>query len=257
MAEMTIIDAFAGYLADIGLARSPHTARTYRNALQAFSACLQDLGVSPEHTPVSAAQVEWIVDFIRHLKEYSPASERLYLSAVSGWFENLAAQSLAEVNLPQLRLLIRRRGRRPGIRLPQFPRQDIESMLEAAQPAPGEGEEIARLRALRDRALLFTLADTGLRVHEACNLRRGDLDWNEGRAVLIGKGDRQARSGVAPRDQSSCTPLHPVRSLSRGRRNTMVPFGEEDAERQTGPEPGQSTPPQRSRLAHSHAASAQ
>jgi site-specific recombinase XerD len=45
---------------------------------------------------------------------------------------------------------------------------------------------------LRDRALLFTLADTGLRVHEACNLRRGDLDWNEGRAVLIGKGDRQA-----------------------------------------------------------------
>jgi site-specific recombinase XerD len=65
-------------------------------------------------------------------------------------------------------------------------------MLESAQPAPGEGEETARLRALRDRALLFTLADTGLRVHEACNLRRGDLDWNEGRAVLIGKGDRQA-----------------------------------------------------------------
>jgi site-specific recombinase XerD len=192
MAEMTLADAFAGYLADIGLARSPNTARTYRNALRAFSACLQDLGVNPEETPVDAAQVEWIVDFIRHLKEYSPASERLYLSAVSGWFENLVAQSLAQVNLPQLRLLIRRRGRRPGIRLPQFPRQHIESMLESAQPAPGEGEETARLRALRDRALLFTLADTGLRVHEACNLRRGDLDWNEGRAVLIGKGDRQA-----------------------------------------------------------------
>ncbi|MCJ7707993.1 MAG: tyrosine-type recombinase/integrase, partial [Anaerolineales bacterium] len=36
------------------------------------------------------------------------------------------------------------------------------------------------------------LADTGLRVHEACGLRRGDLDWAEGRALLIGKGDRQA-----------------------------------------------------------------
>jgi integrase len=31
-----------------------------------------------------------------------------------------------------------------------------------------------------------------LRVHEACALRRGDIDWNEGRAVIIGKGDKQA-----------------------------------------------------------------
>jgi integrase len=31
-----------------------------------------------------------------------------------------------------------------------------------------------------------------LRVHEACNLRRGDIDWNEGRAIIIGKGDKQA-----------------------------------------------------------------
>ena len=34
--------------------------------------------------------------------------------------------------------------------------------------------ETDRLIQLRDRAYLLTLADTGLRVHEACNLRRGD-----------------------------------------------------------------------------------
>ncbi len=45
---------------------------------------------------------------------------------------------------------------------------------------------------LRDRAFLFILADTGLRVHEACALRRGDVDWNEGRALIIGKGNQQA-----------------------------------------------------------------
>jgi integrase len=39
---------------------------------------------------------------------------------------------------------------------------------------------------------MLTLADTGLRVHEACALRRGDIDWNEGRAIIIGKGDKQA-----------------------------------------------------------------
>jgi integrase/recombinase XerC len=48
------------------------------------------------------------------------------------------------------------------------------------------------LRNLRDRAFLITLADTGLRVHEACNLRRGDIDWYENRAIVLGKGNREA-----------------------------------------------------------------
>jgi integrase/recombinase XerC len=39
---------------------------------------------------------------------------------------------------------------------------------------------------------MLMLADTGLRVHEACSLRRGDLDWNEGKALIVGKGNRQA-----------------------------------------------------------------
>ena len=29
-------------------------------------------------------------------------------------------------------------------------------------------------------------------MHEACKLRRGDIDWNEGRALIIGKGNREA-----------------------------------------------------------------
>jgi integrase/recombinase XerC len=48
------------------------------------------------------------------------------------------------------------------------------------------------LQILRDRAFLLTLADTGLRVHEACKLRRGDIDWNESQAIITGKGNKQA-----------------------------------------------------------------
>ena len=48
------------------------------------------------------------------------------------------------------------------------------------------------LEALRDRAFVLTLADTGLRISEACSLKRGDIDWLEQRAVIIGKGDKQA-----------------------------------------------------------------
>ncbi len=93
-----------------------------------------------------------------------------------------------------MRLLIRQRARRPGVRLPQFPRDAIEQIVEymlKLPPGPYEDEKV-HLRDLRDRAFLITLADTGLRVHEACALRRGDIDWNEGRAVIIGKGNKQA-----------------------------------------------------------------
>ncbi len=79
--------------------------------------------------------------------------------------------------------------------MPQFPRESIEAVLEYLQgppPSPTISSEVENLRWLRDRAFLVTLADTGLRVNEACNLRRGSLDWNEGRAIIIGKGDKEA-----------------------------------------------------------------
>ena len=112
---------------------------------------------------------------------------------MSGWYDYLAAEALADVNLPRLRMLIRRRARKPGQRLPQFPRNAIETVLAHADTLPGRLAKNPpdHLRLLRDRAFLLTLADTGLRVHEACRLRRGDLDWQEAQALIIGKGNRQ------------------------------------------------------------------
>lgn len=190
----TIKSSIDGYLESVVISRSQNTARTYANAMNAFYRTLDDLPVDLEETPASHATEDWITDFADDLKAYAPASERLYLTAVTGWYEYLAAERMAEINLPRLRLLIKRRSRKPGQRLPQFPREAIERVLEHASALTGLGAEDERQRLinLRDRAFLITLGDTGLRVHEACNLRRGDMDWNEGRAIIIGKGDRQA-----------------------------------------------------------------
>lgn len=189
----TVEEAVANYIENVSLARSANTARTYKNALVVFLDVLQSHGIEIDQFPITELQTESITWFAHALKKYSPATERLYLTAASGFFEYLAAESLAEINLPRLRLLIRQRARRIGQRLPQFPREAIEQVLDYAKSlseVPVE-DEAGRLRNLRDRAFLFTLADTGLRVHEACGLRRGDLDWNEGKALVIGKGDRQ------------------------------------------------------------------
>lgn len=190
----TIAQSIASYLDSVHLARSESTARTYSNALNSFSLTLEDKKQPPDETPIAELSEDAIVWFATALKDYAPATERLYLTAVTGFYEYLAAEQLAEINLPRLRLLIRQRARRPGQRLPQFPRDVIEQVLEYAdelriQPVENEAD---RLRNLRDRAFLLTLSDTGLRVHEATGLRRGDIDWNEGKAIIIGKGDREA-----------------------------------------------------------------
>jgi integrase len=192
--EISIESAVAAYLDSVRLARSENTARTYGNALSSFIETLRDEGIAPETERLDALSEDAVVWFATALKDYAPATERLYLTAVSGFYDYLAAEGLADPSLPRIKMLIKQRARRPGVRLPQFPREAIEEVLDYAErlvQAPVEdGDE--RLRNLRDRAFMITLADTGLRVHEACALRRGDIDWNEGKAVIIGKGDRQA-----------------------------------------------------------------
>ncbi len=189
-----IQDAIQDYLESITLARSANTARTYQNALKLFAAMLDDRQLRPADTHISRLPEDAIGWFAAQLKAYAPATEQLYLTAVKGFYQYASAERLADINLPRIQLLIRQRARRIGQRLPQFERNKIEKLIDYAinlveRPA---ADEAARLRDLRDRAFLLTLADTGLRVHEACALRRGDVDWNEARAIVVGKGNRQA-----------------------------------------------------------------
>ena len=198
MPKQTISQAISSYLTVVASARKEVTARTYGNALNIFSSVLRERQLDPATTPIENLTEDAISWLATYLKSYSSATERLYVTAVKGFYEYISAERLADVNLPRLKLLIVQRTRRPGIRLPQFPADDIERLLgHISDPATipafsGDDPENLRLREMRDRAFILTLADTGLRVHEACALRRGDIDWNEGRAVIIGKGDKQA-----------------------------------------------------------------
>jgi integrase/recombinase XerC len=191
--EKTISQAINDYLNIIKSARSIHTALTYRNALNLFLQTLLVHNIDPQSAKVDTINEEAIAWFSADLKVYAAATERLYLTAANGFYEFLSAENLAEVNLPKIHLLIRQRSRKPGQRLPQFPAESIDAIIDAMITLKNQPErtQIEHLRDMRDRAFLITLADTGLRVHEACNLHRGDIDWNEGHAIIIGKGNRQ------------------------------------------------------------------
>jgi site-specific recombinase XerD len=76
--------------------------------------------------------------------------------------------------------------RNQGKRIVNFNREDVEQVISYCSALNGD------LEALRDRAFVLTLVDTGLRISEACALKRGDIDWMEQRAIIVGKGDKQA-----------------------------------------------------------------
>lgn len=190
----TISQAVEDFINITQMSRSDNTARSYRNALNNFLIVLEENDIEPDETIVSEldeSAVSWMLNF---LKNYSPATEQLYTIAVTRFFQYLMAEELAEINFQRMQLIVRTRSRKAGQRLPQFPKEDLDAVIEYASEFPGYNYESQqdRLIASRDAVLIITLADTGLRVHEICNLRRGDIDWNEYKAIVIGKGDKQA-----------------------------------------------------------------
>ncbi|NIV14943.1 MAG: tyrosine-type recombinase/integrase [Aliifodinibius sp.] len=191
---VTISQAVEDFLNITQMSRSENTARSYQNALNNFLDILEEKNIQPDEIPISELNESAVSWMLSELKQYAPATEQLYTVAVTRFFQYLMAEELADINLQRMQLIVRTRSRKAGQRLPQFPKEDIDAVIEYAGEFPRYNYDSIsdRLIAFRDSLLIITLADTGLRVHEICNLRRGDIDWNEYKAIIIGKGDKQA-----------------------------------------------------------------
>ena len=200
--------ALDSYLADVGNARSQHTYLAYRRATRAFLQAVAEARLAGPETPVGDFSPEWFRAFLNHLQRkvkgqnlFSPATESLYLTALLGFVEDYLYAVLPRAVLSEIRIFARRRRRKVPSRQPPFYQAAIDKLLASVQEAaqgPFEDEE-KRLSVLRDRALLVTLADSGLRVFEACGLKRHQLNSPEGRVNVIGKGDKEAQVRLSSR----------------------------------------------------------
>src|SRR5512141_786664 len=144
----SIASVISEYLEVVKLARSQNTALTYGKALKEFKKYLIKAKMDPETSPAATLTEDMISRFVMHLKSFSPATEQLYVRAIARFYKYLAAERLAEINLPRMDLLIEQRTRKPGIRLPQFPTNEIERVLDFAWNIPSFAEEstVERLR---------------------------------------------------------------------------------------------------------------
>lgn len=186
----TLHSAIGGFIATI---RNPRTAKTYSSALAQFE----------QIAPVELAGVDetLLVPFADAMDGRSIASIQLYLSAVISFFAFLIyTRQGAPVSLDRARLVKQKLiGRNPK-RISSYNMQDLQVLVDYArglnrQPThdkQGRFRGCSVLENLRDRALILTLAETGLRKSEAVSLKLSDVDLEAGQAIVIGKGDKQA-----------------------------------------------------------------
>ncbi|HUI90515.1 MAG TPA: tyrosine-type recombinase/integrase [Anaerolineales bacterium] len=154
------------------LDRAPKTILAYRNALKQF---VQIVGED------ARLDTETYIKFLTSLRNTSPSTQHIYRTAVLKFYAFCRAGNRTELDEATEHYT-----RKPGRRIINFNREALEKVVAYCESLNGG------LPALRDRAFVVTLVDTGLRISEACALKRSDIDWLEGRAVIIGKGDKQA-----------------------------------------------------------------
>jgi len=70
--------------------------------------------------------------------------------------------------------------------------EEFERLLLACAP-PNETGPFAERAAVRNRAILWVLYDTGIRVSELCGLRLADFDRKHGILTVTGKGSKERR----------------------------------------------------------------
>lgn len=176
-------DAIGAFIASI---KNPQTAESYSRALSLFERI----------APADLARVDetYLIPYLDTMGGKAAATKNLRLSAVISFFAFLIyTKQSGAVSLDRARMLKTKLIGRDSKRISNYPIKDLQTLVayvKGLKPANRVSPRGAEL--LRDRALILTLAETGLRRAEVISLKISDVDFTTGQAVVIGKGDKQA-----------------------------------------------------------------
>lgn len=187
---LTFIDLVARYWRFRKRDVSPNTYNDYDRTFRRFAQHLENNHIESVDC-ITTATVE---DYLNALHEAGLASKTM----ANHWTALSALWTYAETKHDIPHII------RDKIPLPRVHQADpvpyteleVKALIRAtAYNAPWRGRPetaSARYWALRDKAIIITLVDTGLRATELCDLTITDLDIDQGQLnVRHGKGDRQ------------------------------------------------------------------
>lgn len=168
-----LLEKFLTFLAvEKGLARN--TLESYERDLHKYFHFMR--GKDPE--AILPADVSAFLAQLTSGGTAAPSIARC-LSAVRGFHKYLLIDSLSDTD-PTINLETPRGWKR----LPKtLSSTDVESLLNQPDPATAIG--------LRDKAMLELLYATGLRVSELVGLKLGDVNFERGFLIVLGKGSKE------------------------------------------------------------------
>jgi site-specific recombinase XerD len=195
------VDAFLRYLRATGVVTTSAPEATRPQLVCEYAAWMRDRRGLVETTiahslPVAQALLGTVSDdperldaacvrkfVLEYVRRHAPASAGCVTTIVRCFLRWLVMQGRCSTDLTEAVPKV------PTWRLARLPRyipaDDVERILAACDRL----SPVAR----RDRAMLLLLARLGLRAGDVVGLRLGNIEWEQGRLRVVGKGRRETR----------------------------------------------------------------
>ena len=189
--KMRLEDALDGYWLARKRDFSPNTVNDYQRTFTRFC---EFVGADKPIEEISSGEIH---DFLNHAqKRYRLGKKTL----TNVWIALSSFWSWAEREL-DIEHIIRKRVPQPRFRrqpVEAFTEDDVRRLLASCdyndswRTKWGRNARTKRPTALRDRAIMLTLLDSGLRASELAGLRMSDFDKDRGQLMIRhGKGDKR------------------------------------------------------------------
>jgi integrase/recombinase XerD len=198
---MKLSDAIDGYFLDRSLELAETTIANYRHYFTLFQEFMGD-------KDIETVTAKDITKFLTHLSRKRGLSDRTVYD-VRVRLSTLWTWASAELEIPNVITGVAK----PKYTEPEiipYTRHELHQLVQAAEynaswrTRTGKVTRSKRATALRDKAIVLTLVDSGIRASELCNLNVGDFDDQTGRLhIRHGKGDKARFTIVGKRTQKA------------------------------------------------------
>jgi integrase/recombinase XerC len=157
---------------------SPHTVRSYKKDLEQFFAFCSN-GIDDPETSIDHHQIRnWIIELME--TGNSARSTNRKISALKTYFRYLMKEGIVTVN-PVLKVI----SPKPEKKLPVFAK---EEQMQVLLDETDFGDDYA---GIRNRMIIETFYNTGIRISELINIKISDMDVPQKAFKVLGKRNKE------------------------------------------------------------------